>query len=98
MQHAIRDTLSGPEFTRTAQVAAQVLTAVWPDEDHTDRDLAALISTYRRAGLFREAVDLGERTVADCERVLGSGHRVTLPAATWRARARNSASSIGASP
>ncbi|MFD9687745.1 FxSxx-COOH system tetratricopeptide repeat protein, partial [Kitasatospora sp. NPDC059088] len=43
VQHAVRDTLTVPGFARTAQVAAQALTAVWPDEDHSDRDLAAVL-------------------------------------------------------
>lgn len=43
VQHAVRDTLTAPEFTRTVQVAADALNAAWPDEDHTDRDLAAVL-------------------------------------------------------
>lgn len=46
VQHAVRDTLSGPGFTRTAQVAAQALTAVWPREDHSDWDLAAVLRAH----------------------------------------------------
>jgi cytochrome c-type biogenesis protein CcmH/NrfG len=50
-----------------------------------------LAAAYREAGRVTEAIPLFERTVADCERLLGADHPRTLRARKSLARAREAA-------
>ncbi|MGV9916437.1 tetratricopeptide repeat protein [Streptomyces cellulosae] len=51
-----------------------------PEDPNTLTARSGLVATYLQAGLFREAIRIGEQVVADCRRVLGPEDRGTLTA------------------
>ncbi|MGY5051141.1 tetratricopeptide repeat protein, partial [Streptomyces sp. 900105755] len=53
-----------------------------------------LALSYRDAGRIQEALDLGERVLADYERILGDDHPNTLTARNNLARARDAAAPV----
>ncbi|MGY5120990.1 tetratricopeptide repeat protein, partial [Streptomyces sp. 900105755] len=65
-------------------------------DDHPDTLSARnnLAISYRDAGRIQEALDLGERVLADRERILGDDHPDTLSARNNLAGARDAAAAV----